>query len=145
MAFCTNCGAQFEGNFCGACGSAASQPAQASAGPGSQYGSFSPAVQQQTLKESTAVTALSAIGLVFGFLGLIGAFIPCFGTVAFLIALPGILAAVLALALAFAQNASRTFPFISLAVSLLGVVLSGLHQYGMMSMVERMQRLPYGR
>jgi hypothetical protein len=102
-------------------------------------------VQQQPLKESTAVTALAAIGLVFGFLGLIGAFVPCFGTIAFVIAIPGVLASVMALVLAFAQNASRTFPFISLAVSLLGIVLSGLHQYGVMTMMERMQRLPYGR
>jgi predicted RNA-binding Zn-ribbon protein involved in translation (DUF1610 family) len=78
------------------------------------------------LKESGTVTALSVIGLVFGLIGMLGSFVPCFGALAFYVSVPAAIASGLALGVAYSQQAKRTFAIVALSISLIGVVISGL-------------------
>lgn len=79
---------------------------------------------ERDLKESGTVTALSVIGLVFGLIGMLGSFIPCVGALAFYIGIPAALVSGIGLAIAYNQNARRTFAIVALTISLIGVVIS---------------------
>lgn len=92
------------------------------------------------LKESGTVTALSVIGLVFGLIGMLGSFMPCLGALAFFIGIPAALVSALGLGIAYSQNAKRTFAIVALTISLIGVVLSGVQYYSIISAGEEAQR-----
>lgn len=99
----------------------------------------------EELQDSGAVTALSVIGLVFGLIGMLGSFIPCLGSVAFFVGIPAAIASGLALAIAHAQKAKRTFAISALTISLIGVVISGWQYFSIISAGDKAQRLLQGR
>lgn len=81
------------------------------------------------LKDSSAVTVMSVIGLVFGLIGMLGAFIPCLGSFAFFIGIPAAVVSGIALFIAYSQNAKKTFAIVALTISLIGVVVSGIQYF----------------
>ncbi len=87
--------------------------------------------------ESGAVAALSTVGLVLGLIGLLGSFVPCLGSLAFYVGIPGALASGIGLGLAYSQNAKRTFAIVALTISLMGVVISGWQYFSIMAAGER--------
>jgi hypothetical protein len=99
----------------------------------------------EELKDSGAVTALSVIGLVFGLIGMLGSFIPCFGSFAFFIGIPAAIVSGIALAVAYSQTAKRTFAIVALTISLIGVVVSGWQYFSIISAGEAARRQLQGR
>ena len=91
----------------------------------------------EELKDSGAVTALSVIGLVFGLIGMLGSFIPCLGSLAFFVGIPAAIVSGIALAIAYAQRAKRTFAIVALTISLIGVVVSGWQYFTIVSAGEK--------
>lgn len=88
---------------------------------------------QDNLKESGAVTALSVTGFVFGLIGMLGAFIPCLGSLAFFIGIPAAVISGIGLGIAYSQNAKRTFAIVALTISLIGVVISGSQYFSIIA------------
>lgn len=84
---------------------------------------------REDLKDSGTVTALSVIGLVFGLIGMLGSFIPCIGSLAFIIGVPATIVSGIALGIAYSQGAKRTFAIVALTISLIGVVISGVQYF----------------
>jgi hypothetical protein len=91
----------------------------------------------EELKDSGSVTALSVIGFVFGLIGMLGSFIPCFGSLAFFVGIPAAIASGIALAVAYSQKAKRTFAIVALTISLIGVVISGWQYFTIISAGEK--------
>jgi len=91
----------------------------------------------EELKDSGTVTALSVIGLVFGLIGMLGAFIPCIGSLAFYIGIPAAIISAIGLGVAYSQNAKRTFAIVALTISLIGVVISGWQYFSIISAGEK--------
>jgi len=89
------------------------------------------------IKDSGTVTALSVIGLVFGLIGMLGSFIPCLGAFAFYVGIPAALASGAGLGVAYSQNAKRSLAIAALTISLIGVVISGLQYFSIVSAGER--------
>jgi hypothetical protein len=87
----------------------------------------------EELKDNGTVTALSVIGLVFGLIGMLGSFIPCIGSLAFFIGIPAAILSGVALGIAQSQNAKKTFAIVALTISLIGVVISGLQYFSIVS------------
>lgn len=90
----------------------------------------------EELKDSSAVTALSVIGLVFGLIGMLGSFIPCLGSLAFFIGVPAAITSALALGIASSKKAKKTFAIVALTISLIGVVISGVQYFTIASAGE---------
>lgn len=90
----------------------------------------------EELKSSGSATALATIGFIFGLIGLIGSFIPCFGALAFLCAIPAAIASAIAVIITYTQNAKKAFAVTALTVSLLGVVISGVQYFGIIAAGE---------
>ena len=99
----------------------------------------------EELKDSGAVTALSVIGRVFGLIGMLGSFIPCLGSLAFFVGIPAAIASGIALAIAYAQKAKRTFAIVALTISLIGVVISGWQYISIISAGEKARQQMQGR
>lgn len=91
----------------------------------------------EELKQSGTVTALAVVGLVFGLIGMLGSFIPCLGSLAFFIGIPAALISGTALIVAYAQKAKRTFAIVALTISLIGVVVSGIQYFAIISAGEK--------
>ena len=87
----------------------------------------------EQLKDSGTVTTLSVIGLVFGLIGMLGSFIPCIGSLAFFIGIPAAIISGIGLLIAYKQNAKRTFAIVALTISLIGVVISGIQYFTIIS------------
>lgn len=92
------------------------------------------------LKESGAVTALSVVGFVFGLIGMMGSFIPCIGSFAFYISIPAAIISAIALGIAYSQKAKKTFAIIALTISLIGVVISGIQYYSIISVGKHINK-----
>jgi len=92
------------------------------------------------LKDSGTVTALSVIGLVFGLIGMLGSFIPCLGSLAFYVGIPGAIASGIALGVAYSQNAKRSLAIAALTISLIGVVISGWQYFSIISAGKQAQK-----
>ncbi|MCR4342880.1 MAG: hypothetical protein NUV40_03195 [Patescibacteria group bacterium] len=91
----------------------------------------------EELKDSGIVTALSVTGLVFGLVGMIWAFIPLLGWCAYYVGIPATLISGLALGVAFSQKAKRTFAIVALTISLIGVVISGIQHFSIVSAYKK--------
>lgn len=91
----------------------------------------------EELKDSGTVTAMSVIGLVFGLIGMLGSFIPCVGSLAFLVGIPAALISAIGLGIAYSQKAKRTFAIVALTISLIGVVISGIQYFSIIAAGER--------
>lgn len=76
--------------------------------------------------ESGLVTALAVISLVLGTIGLLGSFIPCLGSLAMIVGIPGALCGAGAVFMAKSKRVSIGLPVAALSVSLLGVVISAV-------------------
>lgn len=76
------------------------------------------------LKESSIVTVLAVIGLVFGLIGMLGSFIPFFGVFAVLISFPPAIISLLGLVIAYLQSAKKTFIITSFTICLIGLGVS---------------------
>jgi hypothetical protein len=128
--FCSACGQQNpdDAKFCANCGKQVT--ASTTAQPSSPK---APAYVHTELRESGAVTALSVIGFVFGLIGMMGSFIPCIGSLAFFIGIPAALISAIGLGIAYAQNAKKTFAVVAVTISLIGVVISGLQYFSIIS------------
>jgi hypothetical protein len=96
--------------------------------------------EDNNLKESGTVTALSVIGLVFGLIAMLGSFVPCLGALAFFIGIPAALVSALGLGIAYSQDAKRTFAIVALTISLIGVVISGVQYYSIVSAGDAARR-----
>lgn len=94
----------------------------------------------EELKSSTVVTVLSVIGCIFGAIGVLGAFIPCFGIFALFIGIPAALVSGIGLGIAYQQQAKRTFAIVALTISLIGVTISGLQFIGLTSLGHQLQQ-----
>ncbi len=90
--------------------------------------------------ESSAVTALSVIGFVFGLIGMLGSFIPCLGGLAFYIGMPATLISALGLFIAYSLKSKKTFAVVALTISLLGVAISGYQYYSIKAMGQKAQK-----
>jgi hypothetical protein len=75
---------------------------------------------------SAATTVMSVIALVFGIMGMLASFIPCFGAFAIWLALPSSLLAGVATYLAYSQSEPKMFPLVALTISTIGLVISGV-------------------
>lgn len=91
----------------------------------------------EELKDSGTVTALSVVGLVFGLIGMVGSFIPCLGALAFVVAIPAAIISGVALGVAYTQKAKRTFAIVALTIALIGVVVSGIQYFTIVSAGEK--------
>lgn len=89
------------------------------------------------LKDSGIVTALSVVGFVFGLIGMLCSFIPLLGSLAFFIGIPAGVISGIALAIAYSQNAKRTFSIVALTISLIGVAVSGFQYFTIISAGEK--------
>lgn len=94
-------------------------------------------MSSEVLKESGTVTALSVVGFVFGIIGMLGSFIPCIGSLAFYIGIPAAVISAIGLGVAYSQNAKRTFAIVALTISLIGVVISGIQYFSIVSAGEK--------
>jgi hypothetical protein len=74
---------------------------------------------------SAATTVMSVISIVFGIIGLLASFIPCFGTFAIWLALPSSVLGGIATYLAYSKAESKVFPLVALTISTIGLVISG--------------------
>jgi hypothetical protein len=88
-------------------------------------------------KDSGTVTVLSVIGFVFGLMGMLGSFIPCIGIAALYISIPSAIISGLALLTAYSHKAKRTFAFVSLTISLIGISISAWQYYRIASLPKR--------
>jgi len=77
-------------------------------------------------EESGLVTAISVVGTVFGVIGMLGSFIPCFGMLALYVAIPAALISGVALGLAYYQKVRKTFAIVALTISMIGVTVAGI-------------------
>lgn len=91
---------------------------------------------EEELKDSGSVTVFATIGLVFGIIGMIGSFIPCLGALAFFIGIPASIISGIGLVIAFSQKAKKTFIIVALTISLIGVVISGIQYFSIVSTGE---------
>ena len=141
--FCEHCGQEIPdvAQWCSACGTQVTVRTTATPSRGSAAG-VAPAPE---LRDSGAVTALSVIGLVFGLIGMLGSFIPCLGSLAFFVGIPAAIASAIALAIAYAQKAKRTFAIVALTISLIGVVISGWQYFSIISAGEKARQQMQGR
>lgn len=80
-------------------------------------------------EESGLVTAISVVGTVFGVIGMLGSFIPCFGIFALYVAIPAALISGVALGVAYYQKVRKTFAIVALTISMIGVTVAGI-QFG---------------
>ncbi|MBI5816621.1 MAG: hypothetical protein HZB29_13545 [Nitrospinae bacterium] len=94
----------------------------------------------EELKDSGTVTAISVVGFVFGLIGLLGAFIPCLGSLAFFIGIPATLISGLGLGIAYSQKTKSTFAIVALTISLIGVVISGVQYFSIISAGENARK-----
>lgn len=76
------------------------------------------------LKESSIVTVLAVIGLVFGLLGMLGSFIPVLGVFAVFISFPSAIVSLLGLIISYLQGAKKTFIITSFTICLIGLGVS---------------------
>lgn len=77
-------------------------------------------------EESGLVTAISVVGTVFGVIGMLGSFIPCFGIFALYVAIPAALISGVALGVAYYQKVRKTFAIVALTISMIGVTVAGI-------------------
>lgn len=77
-------------------------------------------------EQSSAVTALSVISMVFGIIGMLGAFIPCLGVFALFVAIPAAICGGAAFFIASSKKTSKGFAVAAMTISLIGVVIAGL-------------------
>jgi hypothetical protein len=150
--FCSECGQQNvdDAKFCIKCGkkfiivetlsSPSIEPEKSSdsaprdsdqARPSSSDGSAT--TMGTELKDSGTVTAMSVVGFVFGLIGMLGSFIPCIGSVAFYIGIPAALISAIGLGVAYSQRAKKTFAIVAVTISLIGVVISGVQYFSIIS------------
>lgn len=92
------------------------------------------------LKDSGIVTALSVVGFVFGLIAMLCSFIPLLGSLAYFIGIPAAIISGIALAIAYSQNAKRTFAIVALTISLIGVAMAGLQYVTLLSAGKRAQQ-----
>ena len=92
---------------------------------GSNYSSPITHYRADQPEQSTAVTALSVISLVFGIIGMLASFIPCFGAFALFIAIPAAIAGGAAFFIASSKKTPKGLAVSALTISLIGVVISG--------------------
>jgi hypothetical protein len=74
---------------------------------------------------SSMTTVMSVVSLVFGIIGMLASFIPCFGAFAIWLALPSSILAGVATYLAHTNGETKTFPLVALTISTIGLVISG--------------------
>lgn len=84
-------------------------------------------------EESGLVTAVSVVGTVFGVIGMLGSFIPCFGIFALYVAIPAALISGVALGIAYYQKVKKTFAVVALTISMIGVTVAGIQFGGLAS------------
>lgn len=77
-------------------------------------------------KGTGLVTALSTVGMVFGVIGMLGSFIPCFGAMAFYISLPATIISGVGAWLAYNNRISIGLPIAAVTISAIGLIISGL-------------------
>jgi hypothetical protein len=82
---------------------------------------------------SAANTVMSVIGLVFGILGMLVSFIPFIGGFAIFLAFPSSVMAGIATYLAYSNGEPKTFPLVSLTISVIGLVISCSHIVGILA------------
>jgi hypothetical protein len=82
-------------------------------------------VSADNIRESGVVTAVSVIGFIFGIVSLLGSFIPCFGALAIIIAVPASIISAIAVWLAYSKQSQKTFAVAALTISLLALAISG--------------------
>ncbi len=88
------------------------------------------------LKDSGIVTVFSVIGFVFGLIGMLGSFIPCVGALAFYIGIPAAIISAIGVIIAYSQNAKKTFAITAVTISLIGVIISGVQFFSIISAGE---------
>lgn len=71
------------------------------------------------------VTALATVGMVFGVIGMLGSFIPCFGALAFYVSLPATIISGVGAWLAYKNRIATGFPIAAVTISAIGFVISG--------------------
>lgn len=77
-------------------------------------------------KNAGLVTALATLGMVFGAIGMLGSFIPCFGALAFYISLPATIISGVGAWLAYKDRIAIGFPIAATTISAIGLIISGL-------------------
>jgi hypothetical protein len=120
-----------DANFCVKCGKKLTKvetlasPSSEPDKPSDQTLRDSGARVSTEIKYSPAVTILSAIGIVFGLFGMLGSFMPSIGPLVFYVGIPATIVSAIGLAIAYSQNAKKTFAILAVAISLIGVLISG--------------------
>lgn len=77
-------------------------------------------------KEAGLVTVLATVGMVFGLIGMLGSFIPCFGALAFYISLPATIISGIGAWLAYKNRIAISLPIAAVTISSIGLIISGL-------------------
>lgn len=93
------------------------------------------------LKESSIVTILSVIGLIFGFIGMLCSFVPFLGIFALFISFPATVVSVFGLLIAYMLRAKKTFILVSFTICLIGLTISG-SQYAILAAYNESRRAP---
>jgi TM2 domain-containing membrane protein YozV len=74
------------------------------------------------------ITALATLGMVFGIIGLLFSFIPCFGSYALFLSLPSSIASGFATWFSYKNGSGKGLPVAALTISTLGLAISS-HQF----------------
>ncbi len=142
ISFCSECGQQNmnDAMFCIKCGKklstenaiSSSSPSpvfQPSGQPPSSSSGDSVKNVSTDLKDFWTVIAMSVIGFVFGFIGILSSFFPTIGTFAFYIGIPAVVISAIGLGIAYSQNTKKSIAIVAVTISLIGVIVSGLHYF----------------
>ena len=89
------------------------------------------------------VTVLSVVALTFGILGMLGSFVPCFGSLAIFIAFPATIMGAIAIVLAVKKNTAKEFAIAATVISVIGLVISGVQTFAMFGASAAMSKSMY--
>ncbi len=81
--------------------------------------------------QSPVVTIFSVISIVFGIIGMLGSFIPCFGIFALIVAIPATISGAIAIYVAKKKNTAMTFAIAATVIAGIGLAISGFQLFAM--------------
>jgi uncharacterized membrane protein len=71
---------------------------------------------------------------------MLGSFVPCIGSLAFIIGIPAAIVSFVALGIAYSQNAKKTFAVVAVTISMIGVLISGIQYFSIVSAGKQAQK-----
>lgn len=89
------------------------------------------------IKDSRNVTAMYAVGFIFGLIGILVSFIPCIGSLAFYIGIPATIVSGIVLIAACLQNRKRSYAIVAVSICLVVVLISSWQYVNIISVSNK--------